>query len=283
MADRIIDDAILVQIADSLRTSLGTSDLITPENMSAGVGECFGRGKEAGIEEGYNNGYTAGEEAGYQNGYEAARDEVLSDPQTAVDARALVAMTGDCTTNADKIVAFAFCRAQLTGFSAPNTKSIGERAFENCMQLVTANFPSVTSSGTYSFNSCTKLKDVSFPKLKTVIGVMFYGCTAVTRFDFPSATTIDNSAFTNCKAIKQFILRANSVCNLKYSGAFTGSAIANKTCLIFVPRALIDSYKAATNWSTYADLYRAVEDITVDGTIMGELDEDKIAEVMTTL
>lgn len=40
--------------------------------------------------------------------------------------------------------------------------------------------------------------------------------------------------------------------------------------------ALVDSYKAATNWSTYATQFRALEDYTVDGTITGELDSTKI-------
>jgi hypothetical protein len=39
---------------------------------------------------------------------------------------------------------------------------------------------------------------------------------------------------------------------------------------------LVDEYKAATNWSTYAGRIRALEDYTVDGTITGELDESKI-------
>lgn len=39
---------------------------------------------------------------------------------------------------------------------------------------------------------------------------------------------------------------------------------------------LVDTYKADTNWSTYAAQFRALEDYTVDGTITGELDESKI-------
>ena len=45
---------------------------------------------------------------------------------------------------------------------------------------------------------------------------------------------------------------------------------------IYVPRALVDSYKVATNWSSWATQFRALEDYTVDGTTTGELDETKI-------
>ena len=33
-----------------------------------------------------------------------------------------------------------------------------------------------------------------------------------------------------------------------------------KTGYIYVPRALVNSYKAATNWSTFASQIRAIED-----------------------
>ena len=45
--------------------------------------------------------------------------------------------------------------------------------------------------------------------------------------------------------------------------------------------ALVDSYKAATNWSTYADQIRALEDYTVDGTTTGALDETKVRGTLT--
>jgi hypothetical protein len=250
---------------------------------ATGVEEGYSNGREDGVEEGYTDGYTKGTAEGYTNGYETAKEEVLSDPQMVIDARATTVLKGDITTNVDKIVMYAFSRTSITSVTAPNVKSIGERSFESCTSLVSVDFPSVTSSGTYSLNSCTKLEYANFPLLKVVIGVMFYACSSLKRLDFPSVTSIDNSAFTNCTGLKQFILRADAVCTLKYAAAFNGSAIAKKTCLIFVPASRVESYKTATNWSTYATLFRAVEDITVDGTIMGELDEDKIAAAMATL
>ena len=51
---------------------------------------------------------------------------------------------------------------------------------------------------------------------------------------------------------------------------------------IYVPRALLSDtdetkdYRRATNWSTFATQFRALEDYTVDGTTTGELDPNKI-------
>ena len=49
-----------------------------------------------------------------------------------------------------------------------------------------------------------------------------------------------------------------------------------KDCYIYVPSALIDSYKAATNWTTFSTQFRALENYTLDGTINGLLDPSKI-------
>jgi len=76
------------------------------------------------------------------------------------------------------------------------------------------------------------------------------------------------------------ILRNEStIVTLSSSEVFdTSDGIGAGIGYIYVPAALIEEYKSATNWSTYATQFRALEDYTVDGTITGELDETKIAE-----
>ena len=101
----------------------------------------------------------------------------------------------------------------------------------------------------------------------------FYKCTALARVDVPAATKIEANAFNGCTALSVFILRSTSMCTLN---ADIPGPIKDGTGYIYVPRALVDSYKAATNWSTYDTQFRALEDYTVDGTITGELDETKI-------
>ena len=59
-------------------------------------------------------------------------------------------------------------------------------------------------------------------------------------------------------------------------GWFGGTPIASGTGYIYVPSTLVETYKTATNWSTFANQFRALEDYTVDGTTTGELDESKI-------
>ena len=47
---------------------------------------------------------------------------------------------------------------------------------------------------------------------------------------------------------------------LANTNAFTNTPIKSGAGYIYVPAALVDSYKAATNWSVYADQIRAIED-----------------------
>ena len=94
--------------------------------------------------------------------------------------------------------------------------------------------------------------------------------------NLPHCQTIDADAFNYCSSFKTLILSSETMCTLSNTMAFNGTSIKSGTGYIYVPRALLDTYKVATNWSTFANQFRALEDYTVDGTVTGELDESKI-------
>lgn len=81
---------------------------------------------------------------------------------------------------------------------------------------------------------------------------------------------------TNCSSLIAFVNRCTEGVPGLAGTNFAKTPIGSGTGYIYVPRTLVDSYKAATNWSTYADQFRALEDYTVDGTVTGDLDETKI-------
>ena len=47
---------------------------------------------------------------------------------------------------------------------------------------------------------------------------------------------------------------------LKNISAFNSTPIKSGTGYIYVPMSLVDTYKSATNWSTFANQFRAIED-----------------------
>ena len=63
------------------------------------------------------------------------------------------------------------------------------------------------------------------------------------------------------------VLRSETICAAPSFFAFPG-------LYIYVPRALVDSYKATVAWSSNKDKFRALEDWTIDGTITGELTDE---------
>ena len=129
-----------------------------------------------------------------------------------------------------------------------------------------------------AFASCKVLANVHIPEATSILGSAFSTDYALAKIDLPKVTTIDSSVFSGCSKLKTLILRhSEGVVTLKNKNALNATLIYKKTTgYVYVPAALIEDYKVATNWSFFATQFRALEDYTVDGTVTGELDESKI-------
>lgn len=156
-------------------------------------------------------------------------------------------------------------------------KTLPSSFCRECSKLSSVNLPLVSDIGAYSFYKCSNLVKVCFPKASQIVQNGFYGCSKLTTADFPTVNiSIQTRAFYDCSALSSLILRSSNMPSLEKIDAFTRTKIASGTGYIYVPAALVDTYKTATNWSTYANQFRALEDYTVDGTTTGELDSTKI-------
>jgi len=164
-------------------------------------------------------------------------------------------------SSAAKVGQYAFygCSKMETA-SFPEATDILTHAFDMCTTLNTVYAPKVESIASYAFNQCFGMDTVELPALEGAISSnAFYNC-SMTRADFGAPTSIASSAFGRCSKMTALILRTDSLVTLSATSAFTSSAIANGTGYVYVPSALVDTYKAATNWSTYAGQIRAIED-----------------------
>lgn len=119
----------------------------------------------------------------------------------------------------------------------------------------------ITLVGDYAFRDCNALTYVCVPSVTRVGGYAFSMNEALRTVDLTSVTTIAGYAFQVCSALTALILR-NTIAppSLFNKDAISYTAIANGTGYIYVPRDLVDSYKSASNWSTYANQIRAIED-----------------------
>ena len=106
--------------------------------------------------------------------------------------------------------------------------SIGDDAFGYCASLTTVTIPaSVKSIGSYAFENCYSLTTVTIPASVTSIGV---------------------NAFYYCESLTSVIVHAPN-CAL---GDYAFDECDNLEA-IYVPSDKVEYYKAAENWSTYAD------------------------------
>lgn len=116
-----------------------------------------------------------------------------------------------------------------------------------------------TSIAAQKFRGCSALANVIFPSVTSVGIGAFWQCTALKQADFTACVSFAQNAFYGCYALAALILRCtDAVCTL--TGNLSGTPIATGTGYIYVPLALVDTYKAATGWSTYAAQIRAIED-----------------------
>ena len=163
---------------------------------------------------------------------------------------------------------------KLTRVDAPNATSIGQYAFAGCSLLASVNFSKVESVGTYAFNQCNDLRSIAFPSATTVYTNTFRDTQYVETIDLPKVTNIPATTFYGCRGLKALILRSPTMVTLANTSAFTtcyrilGTKNAGfnpngeKIGFIYVPKALLEDYKVATNWSddSLVTQLRAIED-----------------------
>ena len=108
----------------------------------------------------------------------------------------------------------------------------------------------VTSIGINAFGYCASLTTVTIPASVKSIGMSaFYDCTGLTTITIPaSVTRIGYNAFYDCESLTSVIVHAPN-CALG-DRAFDE---CDNLEAIYVPSDKVEYYKAAENWSTYAD------------------------------
>ena len=163
--------------------------------------------------------------------------------------------------------AFSNCY-KVEYINLPSCTTVWGSAFENCNALTSVNLSACETLGNKAFYQCTKIESISFPMLKELSSAEeFYSCTALKKLDFGVLNAIScyswNSPFYQCSAFETLILRSSSVVSASsdMAAVFNQTKIkSGSTGYIYVPSALIEDYKVATNWATLASRFRAIED-----------------------
>ena len=143
--------------------------------------------------------------------------------------------------------------------------SIGNSAFSGCSHLVLTSLPSgLTSIEGNTFRNCSHLVLTSLPSGVTSIGTYaFFMCVNLVEMTcLGNITSIEDDVFNYCARLSKFALpNTTSVPTLKSTSAFSNTPIASRKGYIYVPDDLVESFKSATNWSTYANQIKAISEM----------------------
>lgn len=164
--------------------------------------------------------------------------------------------------------AFNYCY-NLTSVKIPKILKLGDQCFDNCSKLTQLDIASIEEIGSRAFYQ-TKIETLVLPNLITAQNGAFSGMSSITKIDIGNSFTgsIYASTFQSDIALTTVILRkTTSIVTMGATGApqdnpFLNSGILNDEGYIYVPSALVDSYKTNSAWLKYvdADKFRAIED-----------------------
>ena len=145
--------------------------------------------------------------------------------------------------------AFAGCKLLADTINLSNLTSTSDECFYNCNNLnFTGTLLQVTFIGANSFNSCTKLAlDLDLPNIIICSQGIFSRCSSLSSVHLYNVTKIDKWSFDYCTSLRYIRIDATAVPTFVDINAF-----GQDTCNFYVTDSLVDTYKTATNWSTYA-------------------------------
>lgn len=285
MSDYIIKDTTLTGLADGIRALNGVTGVMSPAEIKTAAADAKAEAetqtalisqlREILSTKGIKADHTL-EDAIVTGTLTAFAD----DAATAIGAYAFAAMTALKTVdfpNATVVRESAFYQSGLITANLPKVTTITGNAFREsamveadfplvtgttgnwygCKSLVRANFPKATTIG--SFNLCSAMTECIVPLAKAIPGNGLRGCNVLPKVDFQGSPTINDYGLADNPLLVTVILRGSTVATLANTNAFFSTPIASGTGYIYVPASLVDSYKAATNWSTFAAQIRAIE------------------------
>ena len=185
--------------------------------------------------------------------------------------------------NSISTYAFAFC-SSLTSIDLPACNYIGSQAFYNCQSLKSIDLLACNRINTQTFGQCSSLISANLPVCIDIGTYAFAGCISLTSIDLPVCSSIGAYAFSGCKVLTSLTLRLSDVVKMSNINIFQSTPMSISTLTgsfgsIYVPASLVNAYKSATNWITYADRITAITEIQNIEDIIIPLHTTKIFEI----
>lgn len=153
--------------------------------------------------------------------------------------------------------------------NAPKLVSAKDFSFADCTNLKSANLQSMESVPAYCFSSAG-IEEITLPSCTIIKNHVFLQCYSLKKVVLPLIESIGNNAFQNTPAMEYIELGENCTSIGSYvfwqmttsKVAFICRAInpptlgannnLNFCSAVYVPDGSVNSYKAASGWSTYS-------------------------------
>lgn len=272
MANVIISDTHLLNIAEAIRYKNGTSKTYKPKEMAAAIQALEGIDVDPLDFDDYISRNLSG---------------IVEIACTRVGPYGL-AGASEVTkfilhTNANGAYAFKGC-AKLQELVITRSTGLGQHCADGCTTLATVSAPECSSVGNYAFWNCNALTSITLGNLKRVGTGAFEGCNRLTKIDlgdvtvydseYPTSLILGGSAFYS-DSLEAIIIRGNRVPLVneqvypfpdRFNKDYSGDGLKG---YIYVPAAMIseyenyegDPYAASPKYDRFSMLsYRAIED-----------------------
>lgn len=162
-----------------------------------------------------------------------------------------------------------FCANTMTTLDDDSITSLMEYCARRRTNITKVFLSNCTRIDDFAFYNCTGILTIVLPSINYLKYDSLANISHVTAVDLgPSFSAIARTTFNNDAALKTLVLRSPNVVTLDNVNAFQATPFASGGSggTIYVPGALIDSYKAATNWITI-DGYETVTWTAIEGSI----------------
>lgn len=186
---------------------------------------------------------------------------------------------------------FASCKRleaiDLSGMANTSQFSNLSYLLANCEKLQSVTLPNAATMPSYAFSGCTSLARVEVPASFTALSnySVFSGCSALAEVDIlgsPSMvggnySSLFGSGFTSSNTtFQRLIIRGQTMATFSQSSSsngynflFGGQYVSGGTYApnipanlrIYVPDALVATYKADAGWGVYASIIESIDDL----------------------
>lgn len=256
---------LLSAIGDAIRKKTGTTEKLRLDEMPIAIENIQG---------------------GSSGGTDTLIDYIMGKP-TKIESDEITSLREGMFNNADNLIelklpnlqsikgSYSIYNTGLKSLDFPKLTNLERDSIKSNHDIVYANLPNAIGSETgyykgFAFSNSSQLTEINIPKVQYLNSLGFESCYNLPKLDLPSVNQIENKSyehpFGSCWKLTTLILRANQVVQLTDSTKlFNDCPINNggyngRQGYIYVPKALLEDYKVATNWSVYADRFRAIED-----------------------